>query len=656
MLLKVVSSMKQNNALVSTALLSAIFDEKKQDNISLLIPFVIKLIDKYPKIKEEELSSKMIEEYSFSNFPHAIVRIIINRMKAKGIINREDNKLVFQKNVSKTIELFDNRMNDAKKKIDEVIRSLKDYFNLEENIKMNYLDCRNALAIFLDKNGYLLYEDINNSTRTKNKDKIQYHIGLFIKKHKDLGDVIYYNLVEIIEGSLIANAIYVNIENDNKNNLSNLTCYFDTPFMLRVLDYKDPKDNESALELVELLKEQKAKIKCFKHNYNEIENILEEFIKNYGKAQEKTLENLVIKNYSKTELMGLLQTLEEQFKSLDIEIVDIPEYKKEEYKNVIDEKKLQENMEKLYSEEKKKIKIIENDVASISAIMRIRRGKDYRKMEECPAIFVTTNNDIRRETNNLLNLDETFKISPAISDIDLTAILWLKSLSTHKNIPEMKLTENALAALQPTANIKLRFDESIQKLKSTKIEITSVQLHNLLCSNYYRENFMDAIDGDINKINPNLIIKTYDTTLKENKIIEQQSKLLEEKNEKLLDKLMEREQRDKKYKDNIYSKYEKKEDKITKAIIVIEKIVEVIICLILLYVTIKYSKAEETKGIVKVLLAVSTIYAAANTFFPISVFSVFKKIFNLLNSKIFITIHNLLISKAENEINEILKY
>ena len=186
-----------------------------------------------------------------------------------------------------------------------------------------------------------------------------------------------------------------------------------------------------------------------------------EFIRNYGKLQEKTLENLVIKNYSETELRGILTSLEELFKELNIEITDIPDYKKEEYKHVIDEKKLQENLERLYSDEKKNIRIIENDVASISAIMRIRKGKEYRKMEECPAIFVTTNNDIRRETNHLLNLDEIFKISPVISDIDLTAVLWLKSLSTHKNIPELKLTENALAALKPTTSIKNRFNESV---------------------------------------------------------------------------------------------------------------------------------------------------------------------------------------------------
>lgn len=655
MALKVVSSMKQNNALISTALLSAIFDEKKQDNISLLIPFIIKIIYENPQIQEEEIGNKMVELFAFYNFPRAIVRIIINRLRKQGIVNREDNRLIFKKNITNVVENFDKRMEKAKKGIDEIIRSMMEYFKAEANLKMSYLDCRNSLAIFLDKNGYLLYEDINNSTRIKNKDKVQYHIGLFIKKHKQQEDIIYKNLVDIIEGSLLANAIYVNIENDNKNNLENLTCYFDTPFMLRVLEFKDPKDNKSALELVELLKEQKVKIKCFKHNYDEIENILEEFIRNYGKLQEKTLENLVIKNYSETELRGILTSLEELFKELNIEITDIPDYKKEEYKHVIDEKKLQENLERLYSDEKKNIRIIENDVASISAIMRIRKGKEYRKMEECPAIFVTTNNDIRRETNHLLNLDEIFKISPVISDIDLTAVLWLKSLSTHKNIPELKLTENALAALKPTTSIKNRFNESVQKLKSNKTQITTTQLHNLLCSNYYSENLMDAINGDLNKINPNLILKTYESTLEENKIIERKSKLLEEKNDELLNKLMEKEQHDKKYKDNIYSIYEKRENTIKTITKYSEKIIEILFCCLLCYITFKYTNAKDASGIVKALLTLTTIYTIISTFFPVSIFAIFNIVFNWINSKLFLCVHNIMTSKAEEEIDKILK-
>lgn len=91
---------------------------------------------------------------------------------------------------------------------------------------------------------------------------------------------------------------------------------------------------------------------------------------------------------------------------------------------------------------------------SVSAIMRLRDGKEYRKLEDCNAIFVTTNRDIRIETNKLLNLDVNFKISPVMSDIDLTAIVWLKSMINNKKLPEMKLTENAMAAIKPSSTLR----------------------------------------------------------------------------------------------------------------------------------------------------------------------------------------------------------
>ena len=154
MALKVVSSMKQNNALISTALLSAIFDEKKQDNISLLIPFIIKIIYENPQIQEEEIGNKMVELFAFYNFPRAIVRIIINRLRKQGIVNREDNRLIFKKDITNVVENFDNRMEKEKKGIYKIIRSMMEYFKSEANLKMSYLDCRNSLAIFLDKHGY----------------------------------------------------------------------------------------------------------------------------------------------------------------------------------------------------------------------------------------------------------------------------------------------------------------------------------------------------------------------------------------------------------------------------------------------------------------------------------------------------------------------
>lgn len=646
--------MKNNSAFISTAVLSAIFEENKQDNISLLIPFVIKIIHDDCTVTKDMIVDKMRKDYAFYDMPCAIIDIIINRLKKQSVIRQKNNMFEFIIDSTNIVKEFDNRYENSKKQVDKIINELLNYFKNNTDIKMNYMDCKNSFAMFLDKNGYLLYEDINNSMRLKNNiDKISYHIGRFINYHKELSDDTYTSLLSVIEGSLIANALYVNIDSDNNADLHRLTCYFDAPFMLRVLDFKLPEENKSAMELVELLKKLNVKIKCFKHNFNEIENILEEFIKNYGKQSEKTLENLVIKNYTETDLRSLLNNLEDVFKSLDIDIVDTPEFDKKKYKYVIDEKKLEENLIAVYKDSNISRKTIEIDVKSVSAIMRLREGKEYRKLEDCNALFITMNKDIRNETNKLLNIDSKFKISPVISNLDLTAIIWLKSLINNKNIPEMKLTENAMAALKPTTAIRKKINQTVSNLKNNKYNVTPNSLSNLLCSNYFVENLMLNVDGDPKKINPNILFNTYEDTLKQNKLLNDNEKKLNFENEELTRKLLEKEENDKQYKNNIIIKYNKKEHKVTKLIIKIEFILRIFFCLFLCWISCNYSLDKESKIIFKCLLTILTVYVILCNFIPINIFMIFDKLEKKINNIVFIKVNNYFTNKAEKEIEYI---
>ena len=68
--------MKNNSTLISTAILSALLEENRQDNVALLIPFVIKVIYDDSSVDENEIVEKMQNSYPFNNFPHAIAKII----------------------------------------------------------------------------------------------------------------------------------------------------------------------------------------------------------------------------------------------------------------------------------------------------------------------------------------------------------------------------------------------------------------------------------------------------------------------------------------------------------------------------------------------------------------------------------------------------
>lgn len=648
--------MKNNSALISTAMLSAIFEENKQDNVALLVPFIIKIIYDDSSVSEKEIVEKMQNVYSFNNFPHAIVKIIINRLKKQQIIKQENGKYIFITDVSKIVQEFNDRLEKSKKEIEEIIRGLTDYFKKNTNLKLNYLECRNSFAKFLDQNGYLLYEDMGNSTRiNKNIDNITYHIGRFINEHIEKQDIIYSYLVNIIEGSLIANALYVNIDNQNNTDLKKLTCFFDTPFMLRVLELKLPDENKSALELVDLLKELNVKIKCFRHNYNEIEYILEDYLKNYGKPQEKTLENLILKNYSESDVRHLLNSLDTVFANLGIEIVEVPDYDEKKYKHIIDEKQLNKNLFNTYKNKQINPKTIENDVKSVSAIMRLRDGKEYRKLEDCNAIFVTTNKDIRNETNKLLNLDVNFKISPVVSDMDLTAIVWLKSMINNKNLPEMKLTENAMAAIKPSSALRKKFHQSLSNLKTSKTDVTPETLYNLLCSNYYVEDLMINVNGDIKKINPGVLINTYEETLKKNSLLTEQDNKLSKENEELINQLLRKEEDDKKYRKNIYNKYAKMEQLVINIINVIEKSLKIAVSLFLFYLSYKQSNKPSPSVIVGRIYIILGIYTLLCNFIPISVFQIFEYLFNKINEKVFIALNKHYTKVCEKEISTIFK-
>ena len=393
---------------------------------------------------------------------------------------------------------------------------------------------------------------------------------------------------------MLANVIYLQVTPDNTTNLNKLNCYFDTPFLLRILGFKEKEDNESAVELIDLLKKQGATIKCFTHSFNEVQSILRNYIDNREIGiinPTKTLESLDIEEYNITELNELYMNLEDIFKEKGILIEDKPKYEKikynkSKYEDQIDEKKLKEIIIDRYNNKDIKDIIVDNDIDSISAIMRLREGKKIQKFEDCNAIFVTSNHDLRTATKQLLKINERIEISPVISDVDLTAIMWLRSLKDNPTLPKDKLIENARALLKPTPNIIEEFNKCLDKIKKVKYAKDGKALQSLIYTTHFSSKFMDEIEGDINKVNPSTIIKVYEKSLidaelieKENLVEKDKNKKLQKEKENLVEKLIMKDKERDEFIDKIIQKYE---NKINKTSEIICKIVRAIINLLII--------------------------------------------------------------------------
>lgn len=502
--------MENSNTLIGTAMLTAIWDQTHKDNLELLKPFIIYLIGKSTNIQDEinisQIIKEMDEEFGFPNIPKAVIIKIFNRMKK--ILLRKNKKFYLIKDLSKEVKEFDENKNQIRDESDKVINNLMEYLKkCHNNFKKITMDeTKKLLNVFLEKNGFITIENIENlkNVGEYKTDQANYYIAKFILNENEKNTRIFEGIYKIVCGFMLANTIYIQVENDNKASLKNLDCYLDTPLILNILELKTEEQNNSAKLLVDLLEKKQAKIKCFEHNYKEVYSIIYAYKENIGKFKEKTLEGLDVKKYTYTDVERLLDNLKNILKKKHIEIEEKPSY--DDYNIVIDEQGLEEFLKEKYKDKiEKKEKVLGPDIDSISAISRLRKGKNVTKLEESKAIFVTTNYDLIKYSNLFLNKSEFGEISYSISDIELTTILWLKTFKTNPDLPKFKLIENARLSLEPNNQIMERFKDVIEKMKEEELINDTDVLENLKTNIYYKTELMEKIQGDGDNLTDDIV-------------------------------------------------------------------------------------------------------------------------------------------------------
>ena len=204
---------------------------------------------------------------------------------------------------------------------------------------------------------------------------------------------------------------------------------------------------------------------CYQHTIDEVFGILDacsiklkqgSLSQAYGPSIEYFIQNGC--NASDIELFK--SRLNDDIIALKMKIIDKPEYNPN---YLIDEDGLTEYFRthiKYFNP-----KALQRDVDSISAIVRTRRGKKCYTIEECRAIFVTQNHDVVKHSNDFLYEPTAFP--PAITDHNLTTLLWLKSPNEAPDLPRKRIIADCYAATQPTDRLWQKYMQKVDKLEKT---------------------------------------------------------------------------------------------------------------------------------------------------------------------------------------------
>jgi hypothetical protein len=203
-----------------------------------------------------------------------------------------------------------------------------------------------------------------------------------------------------------------------------------------------------------------------------------------------SIEYFISTGQTPSDIELLIINLEDELASLRIEVVDKPPYTPE---YLIDEKKLTEIFEA--NIQYRNHLAPQRDVDSVSAIMRLRYGAEYFFVEECKAIFITTNKAIVRLSRDYFYQDAKFDaVPPSMTDYLLTNLLWLKKPLKAPNLPRKRIIADYYAATQPQERTWKFFLTEIEKLKQSN-HVTPDDYYLLRYSQEARSALMDITLG-----------------------------------------------------------------------------------------------------------------------------------------------------------------
>ena len=323
---------------------------------------------------------------------------------------------------------------------------------------------------------------------------------MFLNYILNYDDILKNILIEIVKGQMIYEALYAQQVDkaDIKQKFNKLYVYFDTTFIFYMLGYGGKRYKEYISQIIELLTGLGAELRCFKHTVEEVRGILEKCESKMRHGEEKSLVNLdwfLENNMQASDVMILISSLEANITKY-LKIVDTPDFS-EPLKNI------DWNGFTQYLEEQihyKKEKALQKDVESIAAIFRLRSNKSARTLENCNAIFVTTNHRLVRVVKDYQKTHDDMKgFYPCISEYEISNIAWLKTPNKQEQFINNSLKFSAAILKEPSPAFWRRFSETVDRFQSEGA-ITLENAAELKYELYSKRNTVDVLQEDDSEI------------------------------------------------------------------------------------------------------------------------------------------------------------
>lgn len=488
----------EQSTLASYAILKVNWEQPERkdylDNFVLIIAEAICHLSS-DIISLSDLQSQIKTRFGFE-IPQNTINSLLKRVRKQGYINVANG--VYRKDVKKLGELnFRAIQQSVIQSHESLIRGIIGFVSANYETNWTHEDAENALEEYLQENQIRLLNDLVEQKVSHTEATTQYMVAKYIE-HLQISQSSELDFLEtVIKGNMLANSIFLTEPGTYQRKFKNTRVFFDTSLVIFALGYAGEPRKWPVIELIDLLKNYGAQLEVFRHSLDEIIGILSacaevirrrRFEDSYGPSIEYFIEN----GFSETDVMMFIENLEFDLANLGLAVVDKPPY--DEYENVIDEEAYCEYLKEhiAYSKERP----LERDKDSIAAVLRFRRGQTYISIEECRALFVTSNTNLAYSTRDYPDFNfQAGTASLAITDYELTNLVWLKDPSLSPNLPRRRLIAASYASIQPSDSLWTKYLQTIKSLENNR-KISSDQYYILRHSIQAKSELMEKTRGN----------------------------------------------------------------------------------------------------------------------------------------------------------------
>lgn len=434
--------------------------------------------------------------------PQSAIDTILRRVRKRGYIRLKNR--VYSRNLDTLNSLpFREVQQQVLQVQEQFISSFVSFCSDKYRVALSTEDAEAAIESFLEQDQLIVADAMVNGTVIPAVKRPVKHgrflVATFVRHLQEIHGTDLGYFETIVKGHMLANAIFLPDPSRASRNFQGTEVYLDTPFLILALGYGGQARKEPRTELLNLLYETGAKLRCFRHTFDEIRGILDSSAARMGSGDlhqtygsyGQSIDYFLSQGYSASDVSMLSTRLDKDLRSLEVQIVDRPDYRAE---HVINEDQLQTELTEhlgYYSKQ-----AVRRDVESIAAIVRLRSGRECYFVEDCRAIFITNNWNLVMVVNRFLRKDATSgAVHPCLTDYTLTNLLWLKKPTANPDLPRKRIIADCYAATQPSDKLWRAYLDEIQKLEA-RGDITEEDYYLLRYDLEAKTALMDLTHGD----------------------------------------------------------------------------------------------------------------------------------------------------------------